>query len=73
MDNPVDKSLVSADKSSNKLVDNLWKMTKDFAGINEDYFYQYFCDKQKGFAIKIKKAKMKQLKSDIGHQTSTNK
>jgi predicted transcriptional regulator len=41
----------------NEELDSLWKMTKDFAGIHEDYFYQYFCDKQKGFAIKIKKAK----------------
>lgn len=35
----------------------LWKLTQDFAGIEEDYFYEYFGTKETGFAIKIKKAK----------------
>lgn len=35
---------------------NLWDKTKQFAGIDEDYFYQYFAQKENGFAIKIKRA-----------------
>ena len=41
---------------SDKL-DNLWNETKRYAGINEDYFYQYFAEKERGFAIKIKNTK----------------
>ncbi|MBS1666069.1 MAG: hypothetical protein JST58_01690 [Bacteroidetes bacterium] len=36
----------------------LWNLTKEFSGISADYFYQYFGDKENGFAIKIKKAKL---------------
>lgn len=32
----------------------LWKKTKKFSGISEEYFYRYFSDKDKGFAIQIK-------------------
>ncbi|WP_276133224.1 ASCH domain-containing protein [Polluticoccus soli] len=35
-------------------LDTLWQQTREYAGINEDYFYSYFGDKKKGFAIKIK-------------------
>ena len=35
----------------------LWEETKEHAGIDEAYFYQYFGNKEKGFAIKIKKTK----------------
>lgn len=35
----------------------LWAETKDHAGINEEYFYKYFGEKEQGFAIKIKKTK----------------
>lgn len=38
-------------------LDNLWEKTKQFAGINEKFFYQYFADKEVGYAIKIKKTK----------------
>lgn len=41
----------------NEDLHSLWKKTKNFAGIEEDDFYQYFVDKEKGFAIKIKKVK----------------
>lgn len=34
---------------------NLWERTKQFAGIDEKFFYQYFAEREKGFAIKIKK------------------
>lgn len=41
----------------NKDIDSLWKMTQDFSGITEDYFYQYFANRTDGFAIQIKKAR----------------
>src|SRR6266542_4893666 len=41
---------------SNNLSD-LWDLTKKYSGISEDYFFEYFADKETGFAIKIKKAK----------------
>lgn len=34
----------------------LWQKTKEHAGITEDYFYSYFGEKDKGFAIKVKNA-----------------
>lgn len=39
------------------LVDDLgtlWAKTCDFAGIDEDLFFEYFGDKERGYAIKIK-------------------
>jgi predicted transcriptional regulator len=39
----------------------LWEKTKEHAGISEAYFYQYFGDKEMGFAIKIKKVKRYQI------------
>ena len=41
----------------NEELDTLWKITKAEAGIHEDYFYNYFGNKPKGFAIKIKGVK----------------
>lgn len=34
----------------------LWHKTREYAGISEDYFYSYFGDKNKGYAIKVKNA-----------------
>ena len=36
---------------------NLWEETKSFSGITEEFYYKYFTNKQKGFAIKIKNTK----------------
>ncbi len=33
---------------------DLWKRTKKYAGINEKYFFDYFLEKEKGYAIKIR-------------------
>ena len=33
----------------------LWKRTRKYSGIDEDFFYQYFDKKEEGFAIKIDK------------------
>jgi predicted transcriptional regulator len=41
----------------NQDLHSLWEETKNHAGIDEDYFYRYFGDKQQGYAIKICKAK----------------
>jgi predicted transcriptional regulator len=35
----------------------LWEKTKEHAGISKAYFYEYFGNKQMGFAIKIKTTK----------------
>ncbi len=37
----------------NHKLEHLWKLTKKHAGINKEFFYQYFDTKEKGFAIKI--------------------
>ena len=37
--------------------ESLWKQTRNFAGIDEDYFYEYFAEREVGYAIKIKKTK----------------
>lgn len=41
----------------NDNLDSLWKKTKRFAGIKESYFYEYFAERDNGFAIKIKNVK----------------
>jgi predicted transcriptional regulator len=49
-------------------LETLWNKTKEHSGITEDYFYQYFADKKRGFAIQIKNKKKfttpKSLKDD---------
>lgn len=45
-------------------LDTLWELTKEYSGISEDYFYEYFDKRETGFAIQIKsKVKFKQPKS----------
>lgn len=50
-------------------IDTLWGLTQDYSGITEDYFYQYFAEREIGYAIKIKKVKKykkpKNLKADF--------
>ena len=38
-------------------VNRLWNLTKEFSGISEEYFFEYFINKEDGFAIKIKRTK----------------
>lgn len=49
-------------------LETLWNKTKEYSGITEDYFYEYFADKKSGFAIQIKNKKRfktpKSLKDD---------
>lgn len=37
--------------------ESLWEMTKKHSGISEDFFYQYFANRDIAHAIKIKKTK----------------
>ena len=50
-------------------LDKLWRTTKKHSGIQEEYFYKYFQNKEQGFAIQIKKTKKYRkplcLKSDF--------
>jgi predicted transcriptional regulator len=39
-------------------LETLWNKTKKYSGISEDFFLQYFGDKEMGFAIKIKNARL---------------
>lgn len=41
-------------KIFNNDLDTLWELTSEFSGITEDFFYEYFSKKEKGFAIQIK-------------------
>ena len=36
-------------------LNSLWHKTKKYSGIDESYFFDYFSDKEKGYAIKVKK------------------
>jgi predicted transcriptional regulator len=45
------------DSIINEDLDLLWDQTKEHSGITEDYFFDYFVNKEKGFAIKIKNTK----------------
>ena len=49
-------------------LDTLWNLTQEYSGISEDFYYQYFANKEQGFAIKIKNTrkyrKPKCLKTD---------
>lgn len=39
-------------------LETLWNKTKKHSGISQDYFFEYFGDKEYGFAIKIKSTKL---------------
>lgn len=39
-------------------LETLWNKTKKLSGISESFFFQYFSDKEFGYAIKIKKTKL---------------
>lgn len=56
------------EKIINKDIDSLWRITKHSSGISKDYFYEYFADREDGFAIQIKKTKKyRQPKCLRGH------
>lgn len=39
-------------------IETLWSKTKRYSGITEDFFFQYFSDREYGYAIKIKNTKL---------------
>lgn len=41
----------------NNDLETLWNLTKEHSGITEDFFYDYFSEKEKGFAIQVKNKK----------------
>jgi len=45
------------DKIINLDLQALWDKTQQYSGITEDFFFQYFGEKEKGYAIKIKSFK----------------
>lgn len=40
-----------------KDLNTLWKETREYSGITEDYFYDYFVGKENGFALQVRRAK----------------
>jgi len=57
------------EKIINHDIDTLWRLTHNFSGITEEYFYQYFAERKIGYAIQIKKTRKyrqpKCLKADF--------
>lgn len=45
------------EKIINKDLDALWDITRHSSGISQEYFYDYFSERDKGFAIQIKNPK----------------
>jgi len=45
------------EKIINDDLHKLWNKTKEFSGISEVFFFEYFNNKEKGYAIKIKQTK----------------
>jgi len=41
----------------NHNLSTLWDLTREFSGISEEFYYEYFLNKEQGFAIKIKKTR----------------
>jgi predicted transcriptional regulator len=46
------------EKILNKDLKSLWNLTKDFSGISEKYYYDYFIGKENGYALEVKKVKL---------------
>jgi predicted transcriptional regulator len=40
-----------------KDLNSLWQETKEYSGITEKYFYDYFIGKENGFALEVKRVK----------------
>ncbi|MDR6528270.1 putative transcriptional regulator [Chryseobacterium rhizosphaerae] len=49
----------------NDKLEELWELTHIHAGITEEYFYEYFQDKDSGFAIKIKEYRKYKIPKDL--------
>ena len=54
-------------------IDKLWSDTKHLSGISEEFFYEYFKDRDSGFAIQIKKFKEYKKHVELSEFDSTIK
>ncbi len=45
------------DEVLNYDLSTLWDLTQEHSGISEEFYYDYFANKEQGFAIKIKKTR----------------
>lgn len=45
------------DEILNDSLDNIWEITHQYSGISKQFYYEYFQDKEKAFAIRIGKIK----------------
>lgn len=46
-------------------LNDLWELTKESSGIEEEFFYQYFGKKEYGYALKIENFKLYKKQFDI--------
>ena len=46
-------------------IDELWEITKNYSGISENFYRQYFTGKVQGFALKVKEPKLYEKPLDI--------
>ena len=56
------------DKILHEDVEELWEITKSASGVKKDFFEEYFLNKNKGYAIKIKNVKEYKKFVDINEQ-----
>jgi predicted transcriptional regulator len=56
----------------NNDIDTLWQLTKEFSGISEDFFYEYFSKREKGFAIQIKNKKRYKVPKSLKEEYDLN-
>ena len=56
----------------NNDIDTLWKLTKDYSGISEDFFYEYFSKRERGFAIQIKNKKRYKVPKSLKDEFNLN-
>ena len=54
-------------------IDKLWSDTKHLSGISEEFFYEYFKDRDSGFAIQIKNFKEYKKHLELSEFDSTIK
>jgi Uncharacterized conserved protein len=47
-------------------VNSLWEETKAHSGIDKEFFFEYFTEKEKGYAIKIKSYEKYQRSRELG-------
>lgn len=46
-------------------VSKLWKLTKEYGGVDKDFFNKYFEQRKEGYAIEIKQASLYKKEYDI--------